>query len=129
MNFWNARSAKPAHLPESINSEHFWQAAQAPDSFLKTGSPSNEYYFELTYMSYIRRGTRISCEIKLTLASLDVAHAFSDPCLVILVNPQGCAARFGRPLKIGAAVELKDLPVKAKVTARVVNCISIGEYE
>src|SRR5947209_4594544 len=80
-------------------------------------------------MSYVRRGTRINCEIQLTLASLDVAHPFSDPCLVILVNPLGCAARFGRSLEIGAAVELNGLPAKGKVTARVVNCISLGEYE
>src|SRR5207248_5005018 len=75
------------------------------------------------------RGTRISCEIRVTLASLEVAYPFSGSCLVILVNPQGCAARFGRPLEIGAAVELKGLPVKSKVTARVVNCFSLGEYE
>ena len=49
--------------------------------------------------------------------------------MTLLVNLQGCAARFGRPLKIGAPVRLDGLPVKHMVTARVVNCIRPGEYE
>ena len=77
----------------------------------------------------VRRGTRIACEIPITLTSLDPAHPFSEPCLTILVNPQGCAARSRRPLEIGATVRLDDLPAGTNVTARVVNCISIGDYE
>jgi hypothetical protein len=77
----------------------------------------------------VRRGTRISCEIPITLTSADPAHTFSEPCLIILVNPQGCAARFGRSLEIGATVRLEGLPVSTNATARVVNCISMGEYE
>ena len=49
--------------------------------------------------------------------------------MVILVNPQGCAARFGRPLEIGATVRVEGLPAARNVTARVVNCISMGAYE
>ncbi len=59
---------------------------------------------------------------------MDPAHGFSEPGLIILVNPQGCAARFGRPMEIGDAVRLEGLPANAGVTARVVNCISMGEY-
>jgi hypothetical protein len=77
----------------------------------------------------VRRGTRIPCEIPITLTGLDSAHSFSGPCLVILVNPQGCAARFGRSLEIGAIVRLQGLPASTGVTARVVNCISMGQYE
>lgn len=77
----------------------------------------------------VRRGTRIPCEISITLAALDPIHPFSEPCLIILANPQGCAARFPHPLKVGAAVRLEGLPASAHVTARVVNCISMGEYE
>ena len=77
----------------------------------------------------LRAGTRIPCEIPITLTSLDPADPFSEPCLTLLVNPQGCAARFRRPLKIGAAVQLEGLPAGTNVTARVVNCIRIGEYE
>ncbi|MCU1271849.1 MAG: hypothetical protein JWN74_3143 [Acidobacteriaceae bacterium] len=65
----------------------------------------------------------------MTLRSLDAADPFSGPCTAFLVNPQGCAARFGRPLEIGAAVELEGLPAARSVSARVVNCISPGEYE
>jgi len=77
----------------------------------------------------VGRGTRISCEIEITLTSLDTAHPFSEPSRTLLVNPQGCAARFRRPLEIGAAVRLEGLPTRTTVTARVVNCIGIGEYE
>jgi hypothetical protein len=67
----------------------------------------------------------------MTLTSLDVTNPFSGPALVILANPQGCAVRFGRPLKIGTAIQLKALPVPLDrgVTAQVVNCISLGQYE
>jgi hypothetical protein len=75
-----------------------------------------------------RRGTRVSLEIPITLSSLDPAHPFSEPCQTHLVNPQGCAARFGRSLEIGAAVQLEGLPTKTTVTARVVNCIPIEKF-
>ena len=75
-----------------------------------------------------RRGTRISCEIPITLTSLDPVHRFSEPCQIILVNPQGCAARFSRAVEIGAAVQLEGLPAVTNIAARVVNCISLGEY-
>jgi hypothetical protein len=76
----------------------------------------------------VRRGTRISCEIPLSLSSLDPAHPFSEPCLTLLVNPQGCAARFRRSLEIGAAVRLEGVPTGTTVTARVVNCIPIEKF-
>jgi hypothetical protein len=67
----------------------------------------------------------------MTLTSLDVTNSFSEPALVILANPQGCGIRLGRPLEIGAAVQLKGLPVllDRSVMAQVVNCISLGQYE
>ena len=77
----------------------------------------------------LRGGTRNPCEIPTTLTSVDPAHPFSEPCLIILVNPLGCAARFGRPLEVGSAVRLDGLPAGTNVTARVVNCISMGEWE
>lgn len=83
----------------------------------------------MTTKTGIRCGTRIPCEIPITLSSVDGAQPFSDACLIILVNLQGCAARFSRPLELGAAVRLEGLPASTNVTARVVNCISIGEYQ
>jgi hypothetical protein len=75
---------------------------------------------------HARQGTRIPCEIPIRLARLDTDRPSSDPCLVILANP---AVRFSRPLGIGTAVRLEGLPSKTNVTARVVNCISLGQYE
>lgn len=76
-----------------------------------------------------RCGTRIPCAISTTLRSLDPFHPFSEPCLVVLINPQGCAVRVRRPVGVGAAVELEGLPARTRAAARVVNCISLGEYE
>jgi hypothetical protein len=78
--------------------------------------------------SPVRRSTRIRCEIVFILTSLDPAHPFSESCQTHLVNPQGCAARFGRPLEIGTAVRLEGLPSGIAVTARVVNCIAIEKF-
>ena len=76
----------------------------------------------------LRSGTRIRCEIPFTLSGLDPAHPFSEPSLTLLVNPQGCAARFHRPLEIGDPVRLEGLPAGISVTARVVNCIAIDKF-
>jgi len=77
----------------------------------------------------VRRGTRITYEIPITLTSPDPVHPFSEPSQTLLVNPQGCAARCHQPLEIGAAIRLQGLLTRTAVTARVVNCIRIGEYE
>src|ERR1700722_15649724 len=82
----------------------------------------------MIFVPEVRRGTRISCNIPITLTSLDAVHPFSEPCTAFLVNPQGCAARFDRPLEIGAAVQLDGLPAETKVIARVVNCFWPGEF-
>ena len=79
--------------------------------------------------SEIRSGTRIPCEIPATLVSLDPIHPFSEPCQIVLVNMCGCAARSCRSVDIGMAVGLGGLPAMTTVTARVVNCISLGEHE
>jgi len=109
-----------------------WAAAAAArrlDPSLRTYELLNFKLSSFPNKGAVRAGTRIRCEIPITLTSVDPAHLFSEPCLIILVNPQGCAARFRRPLEIGAAVQLDGLPAGTSVTARVVNCIRIGEYE
>lgn len=78
-------------------------------------------------MAETRRGTRINYKLAFTLSSLDRENRFSGPSLTILVNPQGCAAKFNRPLAVGALVRLDGLPVERDVTARVVNCISLRD--
>jgi hypothetical protein len=76
-----------------------------------------------------RGGTRIPCEIPITLTSLDPRDQFSQPCVVILANLRGCAVRSPRPVRSGTSVRLEDLPGKTPVDARVVSCISLGEFE
>ncbi len=41
----------------------------------------------------------------------------------------GCAVRSPQPVPTGTVVQLNDLAIKKEVAARVVNCISLGEYE
>jgi hypothetical protein len=77
----------------------------------------------------LRGGTRIPCEIRLSLMALDSAYPFYEPCLVVLVSPKGCATKFSRPLEIGTRVRLEGLPITRGATAQVVNCISLGRYE
>jgi hypothetical protein len=76
-----------------------------------------------------RGGTRIPCEIPVTLTSLDPGHPFTELCQVILANLGGCALRSPLPVPSGTVVQLEDLPTGIEVVARVVNCISLGEFE
>jgi hypothetical protein len=76
-----------------------------------------------------RRSTRLPCRLSITLTGADQCHSYSEPCLVILVSPYGCAARFGRPVEVGSTVLLGGLPSSSNVTAQVVNCISIEDYQ
>lgn len=71
------------------------------------------------------RSTRIPTKIPITLTSLDPDQPISDTCLIFLVSPQGCAARFHHSLKVGTTVRLLGLPTNNNVTARVINCIPI----
>ena len=75
-----------------------------------------------------RRGTRIPCKIPITLTSLDTSRPFSEAGMAILINPQGCGVRLGRPVEVGTAVRMEGLP-KGYIAGRVVNCISFGEHE
>lgn len=71
-----------------------------------------------------RSGTRVSCEIPASLRVHTGATAGCEECTVILVNLQGCAVRFNRPLEVGETVCLEGLPY-GSAEARVVNCISV----
>jgi hypothetical protein len=76
-----------------------------------------------------RNGTRVSCDIPAQLETLNSLHLPPAPCLIIVVNPQGCGVKFGRPLEIGTRVQVQGIIANRNVIARVVNCISLGEYE
>lgn len=76
-------------------------------------------------MGYPKRsGTRISCELPAALRIQECSPILPEECVVILVNLQGCAARFHRPVQVGTTVRLESLPGGC-VDARVVNCISV----
>lgn len=79
-------------------------------------------------MTNVRHVTSISCEIPVALTNLDKLHPFTEPCVAILVNPQGCALRIRRAVELGTAVRLEGLPTaRRNVVARVVNSTSFGE--
>jgi hypothetical protein len=73
-------------------------------------------------------GTRIPCQLAVTVTSLDSHPPLSEKCQIVLVNMGGCAARIGHPLAIGTAVRIEGLPTRS-VTCWVVNCISLGKDE
>ena len=102
----------------TLRRSHFWD-----DPLLENSTPS------LTLnRTQARRSTRIPCEIPVALVNLDPLHPFSESCQILLVNLNGCAARATRRVEIGTAVELRGLPTRL-VTAQVVTCFSLGEYE
>jgi hypothetical protein len=76
----------------------------------------------------LRRGARINAIVPFTLSGVTRGHPFAEPWVAILVNLQGCVAKFDRSLEIGAAVRLENLPAKRAVTGRVVNCFWPGEF-
>jgi hypothetical protein len=118
----NRGNDKAATLPIRMKLERGDTNSNTQESTIKFGnSPLRE--------KVTRSGTRIPCEIPVTLTSLEPNRLFADSCLVVLVNPQGCAARFRRPVEIGTPVQLEGLPSNNSVAARVVNCISMGECE
>ncbi|HTS07292.1 MAG TPA: hypothetical protein VMP68_17050 [Candidatus Eisenbacteria bacterium] len=76
-----------------------------------------------------RGGTRIPCEISATLTIRDAREPFSQQCLIILANLRGCAVRSPAPIPVGTEVWLAGLPAQPEVSAHVVTCISLGQFE
>jgi hypothetical protein len=74
----------------------------------------------------IRRSTRVRVEIPITATSLDRARPFVEDCLVLIVSAQGCGFRSSRALTVGTPILLSGLPGGGSVTARVANCIPLG---
>ncbi len=62
------------------------------------------------------------------MSNVDPRDPFSESCQVILANLRGCAVRSPRPVATGTTVHLNGLTT-APLAARVVNCISLGEFE
>ena len=74
-----------------------------------------------------RRSTRLRVEIPVSVISLDRTKPFGDRCVVLIVSPQGCGFRSSEALQIETPIMLSDLPGGGSVTARVVNCVPLGD--
>lgn len=76
-----------------------------------------------------RLGTRVPCEIDAILTSSDGGRSFSEPCVIVLVNLQGCALKIYRAVNVGSTVILEGLATAPKITGRAVSSISLGKLE
>jgi hypothetical protein len=74
----------------------------------------------------IRRSTRIRVEISVSVTSLDRMRPFAEECLVLVVSAQGCGFRSSQALHLGTPIMLSGLPGGGSVTARVANCLPLG---
>ncbi len=73
-----------------------------------------------------RRSTRIRVEIPVAVTSLDRMRPFVGKCMVLVVSAQGCGFRSPQSLPIETPIMLSDLPGGGSVTARVANCLPLG---
>jgi len=81
----------------------------------------------LTPRAKRRRSTRVRVEIPMCVSSLDRMRPFADQCVALVVSAQGCSFRSGRPIPLETPIRLSDLPGGGSVTARVVNCVPVGD--
>ena len=73
-----------------------------------------------------RRSTRLRVEIPVTVTSLDRKHPFAAECLALVVSPQGCGFRASQALPLETPVLLSNLPGGTSASARVANCLPLG---
>jgi hypothetical protein len=73
-----------------------------------------------------RRSTRIRVEIPVSVISLDRTRPFGEKCMVVVVSAQGCGFRASEALQVETPLMLSGLPGGGSVTARVANCLPLG---
>jgi hypothetical protein len=73
-----------------------------------------------------RRSTRIRVEIPVSVISLDRQRPFGERCVLLVVSAQGCGFRSSEALHLETPLMLSDLPGGRSVTARVANCLPLG---
>jgi hypothetical protein len=73
-----------------------------------------------------RRSTRLRVEIPVTVTSLDRKHPLAAKCVALVVSPQGCGFRAAQALPLETPVLLSELPGGGTVSARVANCLPLG---
>jgi hypothetical protein len=81
---------------------------------------------ELQTAKATRRSTRIRVEIPVSVISLDRRRPFGEKCMVVIVSAQGCGFRSSEALEIETPLMLSGLPGGGSVTARVANCLPLG---
>ncbi len=62
----------------------------------------------------------------MSVISLDRTRPFGDRCMVLVVSAQGCGFRSSEALQIETPILLSNLPGGGSVTARVANCLPLG---
>lgn len=73
-----------------------------------------------------RGSTRIRVEIPVSVISLDRTKPFGERCVVLIVSAQGCGFRSSEALQLETPIMLSELPGGGSVTARVANCLPLG---
>ena len=73
-----------------------------------------------------RRSTRVRVEIPVSVISLDRKRPFGDRCVVLVASAQGCGFRASEALQIETPIMLSGLPGGGSVTAKVANCLPLG---
>lgn len=74
----------------------------------------------------MRRSTRLRVEIPVSVISLDRMRPFGEKCLLLVVSAQGCGFRSSEALQVETPIMLSGLPGGGSVTARVANCLPLG---
>jgi hypothetical protein len=65
-------------------------------------------------------------EIPVSVTSLDRMRPFVEKCLILIASAQGCGFQSSRALQTETPIMLSDLPGGGSVTARVANCLPLG---
>jgi|SRR5579871_1130774 len=73
-----------------------------------------------------RRSTRVRVQIPVSITSLDRMRPFAERCDVLVVSAQGCGFRTTRAVQLETPIMIGDLPGGGSVTARVANCLPLG---
>src|ERR1700693_4813892 len=73
-----------------------------------------------------RRSTRLRVEIPASVISLDRRRPFGERCMVLIVSALGCGFRSSEALQVETPIMLSGLPGGGSVTARVANCLPLG---
>lgn len=74
----------------------------------------------------MRRSTRLRVVIPVSITSLDRHRPFAERCDLLVVSAQGCGFRCTRALPMETPIMINDLPGGRSVTARVANCLPLG---